>query len=102
MYQHLQELRSPEYGASQPEEMPLPQVYSVTMYVDEAAARADLQQAKQAGKLESDEGVCQALAAGAYTKALQVRAPGERSMVLSDWHGNLSSLSSRMGRWPVG
>ena len=51
------------------------QVYSVTYYVDELAAKADLQQAQQAGKLGSDEGVCQALIGGAYTKAFQVGDP---------------------------
>ncbi|GAB4819840.1 hypothetical protein N2152v2_006886 [Parachlorella kessleri] len=48
-------------------------VYSVTYYVDEVAAKADLQQAQQAGKLGSDEGVCQALTGGAYTKAFQMQ-----------------------------
>lgn len=42
------------------------------MYVDEAAAKAELQRAQQAGQLESDEEVTAALETGIYTKAFQV------------------------------
>lgn len=45
-----------------------PQVYAITLYVDEAAAKLAL-----AGH-SGDEAVCEAVEEGAFTKALQVHS----------------------------
>lgn len=66
------------------------QVYAVTLYVDEAAAKAGLQGAG------SDAAVCQALTTGAYTKAFQASPLSDRSRMCWKWQRGCTA-----GKWDI-
>lgn len=68
---HQDEQGLPSVAERQRDKQPLPgapQVYAITLYVDEAAAKPAL-----AGH-SGDEAVCEAVKEGAFTKALQVHS----------------------------
>lgn len=76
--------------------------------MDADAAKADLQAAQAAGKLGSDEDVCAALEAGAYTRVLQASLvePAEAGVKGLLWlfavmcvHCGQVSFASNSGQW---